>query len=663
MDRLSIDEIIEKIEIGERFSSISSSGSFSIIVEEYVPYICFAIHNGGNFRTELREKLNISKMERWHEEDPYTWRFIESLPLRIVVHDSRYEYDLNRTPEDALYDTAWGKKVWKSQLSEEEKLYSLQKHSDFYRVVDTLVLKLENDFGGALIYDIHSYNFKKYGGNSDYPTFNIGTERIDPKYRKNINKFLKELEKIDLLPLYNRVAENEVFFGRGYLLSHIMSKFDKSLVYAVEIKKIYVDEESGDEYPDIIDKIGIGLKKAILNTSYFFVKKLKISDFSVKYNLLSSISEDYLHDIDTQISKLLKGLDVLKHVNPINFNSEKRKFFSSKNHEIEFRYKPTSIDIKTAKRKLLKVQLEKINDLTLRTLYGDIIEVAIKKLELIETINTPEFLLNSIRVFGKPTAKDLANAEYILHSAPLNEDDTLLSSKETKEVVEKIISEYGLKCNVKLSKTISANAMVLNSSKTILIKADEVFTKSYAEALGHHEAGIHILTTINASKSNLKILHIGTPQNTKTQEGLAILNEYLSGNLTLERLRELALRVIAVDLFIKENDFRTIYEKLISKYGVSEDKSFQIVTRVWRAGGFTKDYLYLKGFIEVLKLYQKGESLEPLLLGKISVEYRESIKELMARGVLNRPHHTPKTFEEPLKKENLILEYILKSLK
>ena len=57
MLKLSIDEIIKKIESGEKFSSISSSGSFSIVIEEYVPYICFAIHNGGNFRTELRDKL------------------------------------------------------------------------------------------------------------------------------------------------------------------------------------------------------------------------------------------------------------------------------------------------------------------------------------------------------------------------------------------------------------------------------------------------------------------------------------------------------------------------------------------------------------------------------------------------------------------------------
>jgi uncharacterized protein (TIGR02421 family) len=665
MQKLSIDEIIFKIESGEKFSSLSLSGSFSVIIEEYVPYICFAIHNGGNFRSELREKLNISKMERWHEEDPFTWRFIEALPLRIVVHDSRYEYDLNRPQEDALYDTAWGKKVWKNELSESEKSLSLQKHNDFYRVVDALVEKLERDFGGSVIFDIHSYNFKKYGGNSaDFPTFNIGTEKIDQKYRKSINKFIKELEKIDLTPLYNRVAENEVFFGRGYLLSHITENFKNSLVFALEIKKIYVDEESGDEYPDIITKISIGLKRAILNSAYYFVKKLKIKDFSVKYNLLSTISEDSLQDVDAQIAQLLKGLDVLKHVNPINFNSEKKKFLHWKSHQVEFRYKPSSLDIKDIKRDLLKVQINKINDLTLRELYSDIVEEAIKKLELIETINTPNFLYNSIRIFGKPNSTDLANAQYILHSAPLKEEEVLLNSEETKRVVEEIVEDYGLKCSVKISKNISANAMVLNSSRTILIKSDEVFLSSYAKALGHHEAGIHILTTLNASKGHLKILHIGTPQNTKTQEGLAILNEYLSGNLTLHRLRELALRVVAVDMVVKEFDFRTIFERLVSQYGVSEEKSFQIVSRVWRGGGFTKDFLYLRGFIEVLRLYKKSENLEALLVGKVSVEYREAIRELIARGVLSQPHHIPITFNSSYKNsESEILEYILKSLK
>jgi hypothetical protein len=254
VERLSLSEILENISSQKRFSAIVESGAFGVFIEEFVPYACFAIHNGGNFRKELRDKVNLSKSERWLEEDPFTWRFIESLPIRVVVYDSRYEYDLNRPLDDALYEEAWGRAVWKTPLSEEEKSESLQKHRDFYRVVDALVEKMNSIFGNSIIFDIHSYNYKRVNMLSkNFPTFNLGTERIiATKFRKPINSFLRGLKKIDLSPLENRVAENEIFFGRGYLLSHIVEKYSNSLVLATEIKKIYVDEESGDEYPDII---------------------------------------------------------------------------------------------------------------------------------------------------------------------------------------------------------------------------------------------------------------------------------------------------------------------------------------------------------------------------------------------------------------------------
>ena len=63
---------------------------------------------------------------------------------------------------------------------------------------------------------------------------------------------------------------------------------------------------------------------------------------------------------------------------------------------------------------------------------------------------------------------------------------------------------------------------------------------------------------MNALEHPLKIFLHGFPGNEETQEGLAVFSEYMSGNLTLKRLKELAYRVMAVNglakgLFIFEN--------------------------------------------------------------------------------------------------------------
>ena len=114
---LTIDHIIKKIKKGEVFEAVPIDYSFHIKIRDYIPYVCAAIHAGHNFRNNLKDKVLHSEYERWYEEDPHTDTFISSMPLTIVGLDSRFEYDLNRSPEKCVYKDAWGKPVWKKPLS------------------------------------------------------------------------------------------------------------------------------------------------------------------------------------------------------------------------------------------------------------------------------------------------------------------------------------------------------------------------------------------------------------------------------------------------------------------------------------------------------------------------------------------------------------------
>jgi hypothetical protein len=64
-----------------------------------------------------------------------------------------------------------------------------------------------------------------------------------------------------------------------------------------------------------------------------------------------------------------------------------------------------------------------------------------------------------------------------------------------------------------------------------------------------------MVTTMDSNLKKLKIFNLGLPVNTLTQEGLAILGEYLSGNITLHRLKKIAYRVIIVDMMCNGADF------------------------------------------------------------------------------------------------------------
>ena len=88
------------------------------------------------------------------------------------------------------------------------------------------------------------------------------------------------------------------------------------------------------------------------------------------------------------------------------------------------------------------------------------------------------------------------------------------------------LDNYGIKSKIELSKKVISQVMVLNSKKIILINPNARCTQKDANALIEHEIGVHMVTTQNSLKQNLKLFNLGLPVNTEAQEGLAILSEY-----------------------------------------------------------------------------------------------------------------------------------------
>lgn len=264
MEKLSIKNIISKICAEEAFEAVASDYSFTIKIKEYVPYACTAIHDGHQFRKELWENCTHTEYERWYEEDPETKNMIKSHPIVIAGCDSRFEYDLNRVPEEAVFDTAWGKQLWHKPLSEDMKDKSLRKHTNFYKVVHTLIEKLESKFGFCTVYDMHSYNWKRW--DREVPTWNLGTSNIDNKrFGSVIENWRQSLSEIKLPNGIKSTSKiNDTFQGNGYFLKYITQNFKNTLVLATEIAKIYGDEYEQIIYPEVVDAVEKELIKRIL---------------------------------------------------------------------------------------------------------------------------------------------------------------------------------------------------------------------------------------------------------------------------------------------------------------------------------------------------------------------------------------------------------------
>ncbi|CAM1340356.1 N-formylglutamate amidohydrolase [Tenacibaculum amylolyticum] len=261
MLKLSNEEIIQKITAEETFEAVSEDYSFTIKIENYLPYICAAVHDGHQFRKELWENCTHTAYERWYEEDPATKQMVQSYPIIIAGLDSRFEYDLNREPETAVYTDAWGKPLWKTPLSEEMKKKSLQKHENFYKVVRALVAKIEGKFTMCIVYDMHSYNWKRW--DREVPTWNIGTKNVDQKrFQEDIELWRTILEKMSLPNGIQSTSKiNDTFQGNGYFLKFITENFENTLVLATEIAKVYCDELTGVVFPEVVSAVEVYLKE------------------------------------------------------------------------------------------------------------------------------------------------------------------------------------------------------------------------------------------------------------------------------------------------------------------------------------------------------------------------------------------------------------------
>ncbi len=255
MLKLSIEEIITAINSEKTFFAVAEDYSFTLKIDSYTYYVCAAVHDGHQFRKELWDNCLHSEYERWYEEDPATRQMIQDHPIVIAGCDSRFEYDLNRAPENAIYEDAWGKQLWKKPLSTDLKNRSLQKHQNFYKVVRALLAKLESKHGAAIVYDMHSYNWKRW--DREVPVINLGTKNIDnSKYRHCVNSWYQSLLEIELPNGINTTAGiNDTFQGNGYFLKYITTNFSNTLVLATEFSKIYCDEENYVLFPEVVSAI------------------------------------------------------------------------------------------------------------------------------------------------------------------------------------------------------------------------------------------------------------------------------------------------------------------------------------------------------------------------------------------------------------------------
>lgn len=235
------------------------------------PLVACALHDGHYVRPEVAACLNLTESQRRYEEDPYTAAWASIAPTRIIARRSRFELDLNRPRDKAVYITpadAWGLNVWKCAPPVAVVHHSLQVYDEFYAHLKLLLTRLVSLHGEVVVFDLHSYNHVRdqAGGPADQdgnPDVNLGTGTMARAlWSPIVDCWLHAMREFDFLGRHLDVRENVKFFG-GQLPRWIHENFSNSVcVLAIEVKKFFMNERTGELNIEVHQAIGNALAHA-----------------------------------------------------------------------------------------------------------------------------------------------------------------------------------------------------------------------------------------------------------------------------------------------------------------------------------------------------------------------------------------------------------------
>lgn len=227
--------------------------------------VATAIHDGHETRASLHDLFNLTNEERLREEDPFTAEWVRSFDNQVVVHHSRFETDVNRPRSKAVYarpEDAWGLHIWKNDLSPEILRESLAVYDAFYTDAKTYFDSLFALHKNIVVYDIHSYNYRRQGRDveasaEENPEINIGTKNMDhDTWRPLVDALIDDFKSFDYDGRSLDVRENVKFKG-GYFGQWLYEHYGKNICpVSIEFKKFFMDEWTGKPFEKDIKLIG-----------------------------------------------------------------------------------------------------------------------------------------------------------------------------------------------------------------------------------------------------------------------------------------------------------------------------------------------------------------------------------------------------------------------
>ncbi|MBP0905351.1 flavohemoglobin expression-modulating QEGLA motif protein [Mariniflexile gromovii] len=442
------------------------------------------------------------------------------------------------------------------------------------------------------------------------------------------------------------------------LLNDEMSKKTGTLILGISVPVLYKNADTNELYSLFFREFYAVFSETVKRAAYEFIRIQNADDFKNYLMLGKTHLDEITQKADEDLAEISSGMFFLLRTTPVNSNEEWEKFQENNFEKTPtFKYRLISLDPELEKRKLYNIPIDQIEDPTIAfILRGKRLEIE-KQLTMLEERGTDNFRYISESLYSTISKDVLNEAKNILETYQKGEnsdDSTRFNCYQFAHYAQMELDYYSEKFpDLELKLEIRNDVAGIMVSKSKLLINDQMSLDSKrCDALIQHEVSTHILTYCNGKQQPLNQMYEGFEGYDQFQEGIAVITEYLVGGLTINRLRLLAGRVMAVKSMTENASFITTFNLLYKKYAFPSKVAYNITMRVYRGGGLTKDAVYLAGVMDVLKYIKNGGALETLYTGKFNMHHIKIIEELLQRNVLKAPV-LPRFLERESVKERL----------
>lgn len=325
-------------------------------------------------------------------------------------------------------------------------------------------------------------------------------------------------------------------------------------------------------------------------------------------------------------------LMIPKAISPVNYIEEKQKFFSKRKYNIQLKYNIEDWDDGDFAKRFDYVE----NQWSSTNLPRDLKNYLANLLGVVKIFYTqasavgrPEFSQISAQLYS-PRPLNNKYLDWIkgvtdVKFAPVSALGMIYDANGIKSKFAKFLRDEGIIEEYQLLIDNSHSPETIRiSGKKVIIGSHMVKTEVEVKRLIVHELKTHVRRGVAGRHHELATLRkLVTPEQSETEEGLAIYNEITSGCITEFALRRYGLRALGVvNLDLK---FYELYE--LARDHLSEDESFLFAYRLKRGlsntshkGGYARDLIYFNGYTKIMEFVNSGGNVDDLYIGKISIE-------------------------------------------